>query len=146
MVRAPRFTVNGPNAAVFTSDTHDDIQESELAQLASEPNQKKSATGWAEYVLASSIRQLGVVVPTLYLRRELLDGARRERLAESLGVPCPRLLLTSETQAARLLWRFHPERAWARFVRRGMRRTAIADLFGVELSELPDRRARWIRT
>jgi hypothetical protein len=145
MVRAARFTVKGPSGTVFTSNTHDDIQESELAQLPNSADGKKTHA-WAPHILSASVRQLGILVPVIYLRAELLDGTRRLRLATDLEIECPRVIITSETHAARILWRAHPARAWERFVRRGMRRAQIADLFGVELSELPDRRARWLRS
>lgn len=112
--------------------------------MAQNESPEKKAERWADWVLRASIRELGVLSPILYLRRELLDGARRLAIAQELELECPRVVLASETQAARLHWRLHPARAWERWVRPGMRRDVIAHMFAVELSELPDRRAAWL--
>jgi len=145
MVRAPRFSVKSADRALFTSNAPDEIQTSELAQLAKTNPREKIVGYWAEHILTASVRAVGVLHPVVYLRSERLDGERRERLAAALKVECPRVTIASETQAARLLWRLHPERAWQRFVSRGMRRIVIADLFGVQLSQLPTANTRWLR-
>lgn len=145
MVRRPRFSVNALNEQAFTSVAHNDIQASNLIAVGEERPPEKNAELWAEWVLSASIRQCGILIPVLYYRGELLDGSRRETLSRSIGCACPRLDLTSETQAARLLWRVHPARAWRRWVRPAMRRELIADLFGVDTAELPDRRVSWLR-
>lgn len=145
MVKRPRFRVNELNSKVLASPTQNDIEVSNIAKVGEQRPPQKNADLWAEWVLSASIRTCGIVVPVLYYRGELLDGSRREAIARASGCSCPRLDLTSETQAARLLWRTHPARAWRRWVRPGMRREVIADLFGVDVSDLPDRRVSWLR-
>lgn len=144
MVRRRNEAVKRANEAPFTTYAHNDTQASELAWLAQNEPPEKKAERWADWVLRASIRELGVLCPVIYLRRELLDGERRLAIARELDLECPRVVLTSETQAARLHWRLHPARAWGRWVRPGMRRVAIAHMFALELSELPDRRAAWL--
>jgi ParB-like chromosome segregation protein Spo0J len=88
-------------------------------------------------VLSVSIRACGIVSPALRYRGVVIDGARRVSLCRLMGKVCPVLDVRDTTQAARLLYRAHPERAWVVFVQRGMPRRVIADLFGLQLRELP---------
>lgn len=145
MVRRPYAVIKRQNEGVFTNHTPVDTARAEQFDSQCEKLTKQTVGQWTESALSLSIRTVGVLYPVLYLRSELLDGRRRVAIAAAQGLECPALELASELQVARLLWRVHPARAWARFVRRGMPRATIADLFGVELEQLPDRRARWLR-
>lgn len=145
MVRRPRFDVKHEIPGSFTSSTPHDTFEAQAASLRATGKQQQNSEQWADWVLSASIRQCGIVVPVLYHRGSLLDGARRMALASEQGLECPRVDIDSEVQAARMLWRLHPERAWRRWVRVGQRRELIADLFGVPVWALPDRRAEWLR-
>jgi ParB-like chromosome segregation protein Spo0J len=122
--------------------THADRQLSELARLTDAYKRALNFDPWAENQLSRSIRTEGVVFPLIVLRRELLDGSRRLRLANDIGLDgIPVYLASTEMQAARMLWRIHPERAWLRFVAgKRLTVTMAADLLGTTPDRIPDRR------
>lgn len=137
MVRRPRFRVNPDESGVLASDAHASSESVDVAGLLALQREKKKFRDWDEIVLSTSIRACGILWPALRYRGALLDGTRRMEIARLQGKDCPVVDVVCTTQAARLLYRLHPERAWVVFVRRGMTRRVIADLFGVSQRELP---------
>lgn len=101
------------------------------------PRLRKRPTPYTDTQLRASIEALGVLDSVITYQGQIVDGARRVAIAELLGIPCPRVEAPSKDDAARLLFRAHPDRAWKLFVYRGQRRASIAAMFDVPVDELP---------
>ncbi len=89
---------------------------------------------WPDSLLEASIRRVGALTPRLIYNGKTLDGARRFRIAHSVGATIWTVELESEREAATALFALEPARAVSLFGKLGINSFAL--MIGVPLGQL----------
>jgi hypothetical protein len=84
--------------------------------------------------LRESIRRIGLLLPVYRWDGDTIDGARRHRAAIEVAIVPTIVECRDESHAAQVLWRLHPDRAWARW--HPATPLAAVALFGARLSDV----------